>query len=128
MGGASVVLGGSHQILDGHVFGLGMTNYTIKKSYTIRFATMNSEKTLQSKKKTIYIYIYICRFWVGRKKLSVLGTGRKKLSVLGTSGDHLGPSGDHLETIWRPSGDHHCVLSSFFASSQRPLANNPGGK
>jgi hypothetical protein len=51
VGGASVVLGGSHQILDGHVFGLGMTNYTIKKSYTIRFATMHSEKTLQSKKK-----------------------------------------------------------------------------
>ena len=59
MGGASVVLGGSHQILDGHVFGLGMTNYTIKKSYTIRFPTMNSEKTLQPKKKQMYIYIYI---------------------------------------------------------------------
>ena len=58
MGGASVVLGGSHQILDGHVFGLGMTNYTIKKSYTIRFPTMNSEKTLQAKKKQ-YIYIYM---------------------------------------------------------------------
>ena len=54
------MLGGSHQILDGHVFGLGMTNYTIKKSYTIRFATMNSEKTLQSKKTPQYIYIYVC--------------------------------------------------------------------
>ena len=64
MGGASVVLGGSHQILDGHVFGLGMSNYTIKKSYTIRFPTMNSEKTLQAKKKKQYIYIYIIYIYI----------------------------------------------------------------
>ena len=42
----------------------------------------------------------------------LLGTGRKKLSVLGTSGDHLGtiwgPSGDlwGAGNLWGPSGDH----------------------